>query len=57
MRWVKLTLLEARGILDALPMNSDFIEDQDEVDAAIEILQAAIDTAEDEDIPYDCKNI
>jgi hypothetical protein len=46
MKWVKLTLCEAAAVKDALKM-----EMAQETDEALELLQAAINNAVDEEIP------
>ena len=46
MKWVKLTLLEADALLEEL-----------KEDETRELLAAAIEHAEDEEIPNDCKDI
>jgi len=48
MLWVKLTILEAQGVLDALSSEED-------ADEAFEILSAAIANPVEEEIPDDDK--
>ncbi len=55
MKWVKLTLLEANNIREALhlcaPPYPSAGKDEDEVLEALLLIQAAIENAEEEDIP------
>jgi len=53
MKWVKLTLLEAgflRDVIDSGRLNQEWFNEEKDYEEALELLDAAVDNAEEEEI-------